>query len=196
MEIIRVFFADLDRAWRLPREGRIRLRVIGSAALMLGTGYSRGTKDGDILETADVTGKVRDELVVLAGKDSALAVKYHLYLDIVAGGLPFLPQKPVFNPVKIQGLKNFEVSALDVTDVVVSKLLRFNASDISDIRAMAEKGLLKAEKLAERFQSAVDAFSMDARAEELPKYVKNLHSVERDFLEVPASDIRLPGWLE
>jgi len=60
---------------------------------------------------------------------------------------------------------------------------------------MAELGLLKPGKLAERFQAAVDAFSTDARAEDLPKYVKNLHRVERDFLESAPSDIRLPGWI-
>lgn len=195
MEIFKELFADLDRAWRLPIEGRIQLRIIGSAALMLATGYSRGTKDSDILETAEISGGVKLELLRLAGRDSALAVKYHLYLDVVAGGLPFLPQTPIFTHVKFPGLKNFEVLALDVTDVVVSKLMRYSANDVSDIRAMAELGLLRPERLTERFQAAVDAFSMDARAEDLPKYVKNLHRAERDFLEAAPSQIRLPDWM-
>lgn len=195
MEIIREFFSDLDRAWRLPIEGRIQLRIIGSAALMLATGYSRGTKDSDILETAEISGDVKRELLALAGKNSALAIKYHLYLDVVSGGLPFLPQTPIFTPVRFPGLKNFEVLALDVTDVIVSKLIRYSANDVSDIRAMAELGLLKPERLAERFQAAVDAFSADARAEDLPKYVKNLHRAERDFLETAPSDIHLPDWM-
>ena len=195
MEIIKEFFTELDRSWRLVAAGKVQLRVIGSAALMLGTGYSRGTKDSDILETADIAGEVRRELLALAGRDSVLAVKYRLYLDIVNHAIPFLPQRPSFKPAGLPRLKNFDVVALDVTDVVVSKLKRFSANDAADIRAMAERGLLQPATLAARFQAAVDVFSMDARAEDLPKYVSNLHSIERDFLGVPASDIRLPGWL-
>ena len=46
-----------------------------------------------------------------------------------------------------------------------------------------------------RFRAAVDAYSLDARAEDLPLYIRNLHTVERDFLEVVESEIELPGWM-
>jgi len=195
VEIIKEFFTELDKNWPLAAAEKVQLRVIGSAALMLGTGYSRGTKDSDILETAAIAGDVRRELLALAGRGSVLAVKYRLYLDIVGHAIPFLPQRPNFKPAGLARLKHFEVVVLDVTDVVVSKLKRFSANDAADIRAMAERGLLQPAALAARFQAAADAFSIDARAEDLPKYVRNLHSVERDFLGVPESDIRLADWL-
>ena len=47
-------------------------------------------------------------------------------------------------------------------------------------------------RLIERFQSAVDVYGGDARADDLPKYVRNLHRVERDHLGVPETEIELP----
>jgi hypothetical protein len=163
---------------------------------MLQTGSARGTKDSDILETSAITLEIGRELLALAGKESKLAVKYRLYLDLVKEAIPFLPPKPVFIPVaSMNKLKHFEVMALDVVDVAISKLKRFNSNDAADIRAMAEKGLIVPGKFASRFQLAVDAYSLDARAEDIPKYIKNLHTVERDFLEVRESEVILPGWL-
>ena len=196
MEIIKEFFSELDRSWRLPVAERIPLRVIGSAALMLQAGYQRGTKDSDILETSALTPEISRELLALAGKGSVLAIQHRLYLDIVKEAIPFLPPTPVFQPVvSLVSLRNFEVSALDVVDVVISKLKRFNPNDAADIRAMTEKGLVLHKLLVARFQLAVDAYSMDARAEDMPKYIKNLNTVERDFLEAPESKIALPDWL-
>jgi hypothetical protein len=84
---------------------------------------------------------------------------------------------------------------LDVVDVVVSKLKRFNANDQSDIDAMIERGLVPHDRLIDRFRAAVDEFMGDARAEDLPKYVANLHRVERDMLVVPETEIELPSWI-
>ena len=50
-----------------------------------------------------------------------------------------------------------------------------SANDRQDIDAMAKRGLVDHEHLVQRFMAAVDFFSMDARTEDLPGYVKNLH---------------------
>jgi hypothetical protein len=84
---------------------------------------------------------------------------------------------------------------LDVVDVVVAKLKRFHANDRSDIEAMVERDLVHHEALLARFRSAVDSYAADARADDLPRYVKNLHVVERDFLGVGETEIELPGWI-
>jgi hypothetical protein len=78
---------------------------------------------------------------------------------------------------------------------VVSKLARFSANDRSDIDAMIERDLVAHEQLIDRFRLAVDAVSGDARAEDLPKYVRSLHAVERDLLLVPETEIALPSWI-
>jgi hypothetical protein len=49
--------------------------------------------------------------------------------------------------------------------------------------------------LIERFRSAVDSFLLDARAEDLPKCVENLHRVERDLFGTSETEIDLPDWL-
>jgi hypothetical protein len=92
-------------------------------------------------------------------------------------------------------LRRLEIVALDVVDVVVTKLKRFNANDQSDVDAMIARDLVTHDALIERFKAAVDEFSGDARAEDLPKYVANLHRVERDMLGVDETEIELPSWI-
>jgi hypothetical protein len=94
-----------------------------------------------------------------------------------------------------QSLSHFEVHVLDVVDVVVSKLKRFNAIDQNDIDAMIELDLVPHDRLVERFESAVDWFSSDARADDLPGYVANLNVVETEYLLVEPTDIELPSWV-
>jgi hypothetical protein len=123
--------------------------------------------------------------------------RHRLYVDLVPPGLPFLPQGPAWRLVETlnKSLRHFELSVLDVTDVIVSKLKRFSASDVSDIEAMIDRGLVSHGVLLDRFRSAVDSYSMDARASDLPRYVENLNRVERDMLDVDESAIELPGWI-
>ena len=67
-----------------------------------------------------------------------------------------------------------------------------HANDRYDIDSMVDRGLVPHPSLIERFRSAVDAFSLDARAAELPKYLSNLHVVERDLFGVDETEIELP----
>ncbi len=196
-EPFRSFFQDIDRRCRFAREERLRLCVIGSAALMLQTDYVRGTKDSDILETTELATDDRQRLLEVAGVGTSVAKRHRMYLEIVSSGLPFLPLSSQWHSLQDlnQSLLHLTVHVLDVVDVVVSKLKRFSPNDVSDIRAMTEKGLVEHRRLIERFQSAVDVYGGDARADDLPKYVKNLHRVERDHLGVAETEIELPAWV-
>jgi hypothetical protein len=60
---------------------------------------------------------------------------------------------------------------------------------------MIDRNLVLPARLVSRFRAAVDLFSGDARAEDLPRYVRNLHRVERDMLGVPETEIELPDWI-
>lgn len=197
MQPIETFFKEIDARWGRSSPTRIRLRIIGSTALMLQTDYERGTKDSDVLETEHLAEETKTRLLQLAGPDTELHEKHRLYIDIVSGGLPFLPQRPrCHERADLNAtLRSLEIEVLDIVDVVVSKLKRLNTNDLSDIDAMIAKGFVAHDVLIERFQSAVDAFGGDARAEDLPRYVRNLHRVERDLLEVPETQIELPGWV-
>ncbi len=82
-----------------------------------------------------------------------------------------------------------------MVDITVSKLKRFSASDQSDIEAVIDKGLVTHAALVGCFKEAVDIHSHDAQAEDLPRYVANLHRVERDVLGVSPTEIELPSWI-
>jgi hypothetical protein len=154
---------------------------------MLQTGYLRGTKDSDVLGVDPVIEAVAEALVALAGKDTALHRQHQVYLDVVGSGIPFLPYPPRWNPMAALNakLRSFEILALDVPDVVVSKLKRFHDNDKADIKAMIDLDRLEPAQLVDRFLSAADGFSMDARAGDLARYASNLNWVEREYLGVP-----------
>lgn len=197
MPVFEHFFRDIDAGWKWPGEGKILLKVLGSAALMLQADYERGTRDGDVLETEQLNAETQERLVGLAGRDSVLHTRHRIYIDIVKAAIPFLPQVPLWHtlPELSASLRHFDVEVLDVVDVIVSKLKRFNTNDLSDIEAMVDRDLVPHDALIERFRLAVDWFGMDARAPEIPKYVENLHRVERDIYSSEETEIELPSWV-
>ncbi len=192
MALIREFLTEIDAKWKPLGGEPLLLQVIGSAALMLQCDYDRGTKDGDVLEAKDGPPAIKEQLISLAGKKSELHKQFHVYIDVVNRAILFLPQKPVFHPLPSLSLKNFTIEVLDIVDVVLSKLKRYHSDDKNDIRAMADRKLLDHARLVARFEAAADWFSMDARAADVPRYLKNLHAVERDILGLPPSAVKLP----
>ncbi|HJW72516.1 MAG TPA: DUF6036 family nucleotidyltransferase [Geothrix sp.] len=192
------FIRELDHRWDGDPGPKITLRVLGSVALMMLTDYWRGTRDGDVLETLELTPTIKGRLLALGGKGTPLAEKHHIYLDLVASGLPLLPHPPKYHEATQlnETLEHFRVEVLDVTDVVVSKLKRFNASDQKDIEEMADRGLVDRDELLKRFLAALDAAQMSAYADDFPNCVRNFHRVEREWLYTDESVIDLPGWVD
>ena len=92
-------------------------------------------------------------------------------------------------------LIHFRVEVLDVLDVVIAKLPRLHGTDQKDIAEMVRRGLIDPQRLLERFRSAVGRWAMDARADELPRVVRNFHRVQRDELLVDESEVDLPAWV-
>lgn len=70
--MIEAFLHDVDASWRWPTLSKIRLRVIGSAALLLQSDYVRGTKDSDVLESIDLSRETQTRLRELAGRGSTI----------------------------------------------------------------------------------------------------------------------------
>ena len=194
---IELYLLDLDALWG-GAEPPIALKIIGSTALMLQADYLRGTKDSDVLGVEPIRGAVKEKLLGLAGKGSQLQGLHQVYLDVVESGLPFLPHPPRFLPLEGLNLrlKSFTVSVLEVVDVVVSKLKRFNGKDMEDVRAMVDMDLVEHVRLIDRFNSAVDRFGMDARADDLPLVIRNLHWVERECFGKRPTAIPLPPWVD
>ncbi|MCB9626950.1 MAG: hypothetical protein H6725_06235 [Sandaracinaceae bacterium] len=96
MKQLHHFLRELDDAWKPLTNTRWALPLIGSGALMLLTDYERGTKDGDVFQTADISDTVKSRLLTLGGKGTPLHTRHRLYIDVVDNGLPFLPQTPVW----------------------------------------------------------------------------------------------------
>ena len=198
MSPIKNLVLELDRLWPVEGAEKVLLRIIGSAALMLQAPYERATKDGDILEIASLTPEMKTHLLRVAGKNSGLHKKHRVYLEFVSPGFPFLPRSPRFHAVQElnESMDHFTVEILDVVDVVVSKLARFHADDARDIEAMIDLERIDHARLLERFHSALDGFAGDARATDLPRYIRNFHRVERDWFQVAETSFELPSWIE
>lgn len=162
---------------------------------MLATSYQRGTKDSDVLQTSALDDAAATQLLTLAGPDTILAQKHHLYIEILPEAFPFLPRHPLWNRLAIN-LVHLEIVVLDVVDVVVSKLRRFHGNDIDDINAMIDLGLVAHDVLLQRFRSAFDAAVDTAHADELPRCVRNLNRIERDALDVRPSEFEYPSWVD
>ena len=189
---------DADRAWTPANEQRVTLHILGSTALMLQADYLRGTSDSDVLETKELDAQTKHQLLALAGRGTELHTKHRIYIDVVANGIPFLPQVPIWHPrvLPSPSLLHVDVMVLDVVDVVVSKLAPFRTHDRDDIAAMIDRELVPHAEFVTRFRAAVDYVAYDARASNLPRYIDNFHQVERDLFGVSESDIDLPEWID
>jgi hypothetical protein len=196
MQRIAEFFTAIDAAW--SSTSKVRLLIIGSGALMMQTDYVRGTNDGDVLQTSELSAEHAEQLRGIAGRGTAFHNKHGMYIDIVDNGIPFLPRVPLFHAVPSLDatLSQLEIRALDVIDVVVGKLKPFRPRDRDDIRAMVDRGLVSHARLVERFELAADELCHGSNARDVMKYIDNLHSIERDILLVDESEIRLPSWFD
>lgn len=193
MKRVEIFLREVDRRWKWKAQEKIALHIIGSTALMLQTRWERGTKDGDVLETSQLDADTQARLIQIGGPKTPLFDLHRMYIQVVHHAIPFLPQHP--NWISQFSTQHFDIYALSVVDVVVSKLGVFRAQDLEDIEAMVGESAVPHSKLLARFRAAVDSWSGDARAEELPAIVANLHQVERDVLGVDETEIVLPSWI-
>jgi len=191
MNLVGEFLRDIDSRWVSEGGPRMVLKVIGSTALFLQTNYLRGTKDSDVLETQEICGPVRERLIELAGRGTDIHKRHGMYLDIVGHAIPLLPADPLWHPRDLD-LTHFEVHILDVTDVVVSKLVRYHGDDRADIRAMIEEHHVQQQRMLERVQSVIERYQFDARCNRLPDMVERFNQAERDWFGVTETPIELP----
>jgi hypothetical protein len=190
------FLQNLDRLYARQKPtgtAKVGLRILGSVALMIQADYVRGTKDGDVLETASINQAIKQELLGLGGKGTALANQHGLYLDIVNSGILFIPQAPVYHPLTdlSAALSCFDVEVMDITDACVTKLKRFSGNDQADIEAMVRLGKLDHARFLDRFRSAIDHCRGQAFSDDYPKIVDRLHQAERDIFLLPETHIDL-----
>jgi len=61
---------------------------------------------------------------------------------------------------------------------------------------MVEAGIVSQEQLVQRFGAAFEMFLYDARAEDLPKYIANLHAVEEDSFGTSGTPFEIPDFAD
>jgi hypothetical protein len=110
-----------------------------------------------------------------------------------------LPAQPRYVPLPdlTAKLTHFEVEALSIPDVVISKLKPFRPTDIADINAMIVRDRITHEQFQRLFLSAIDRFADGAQgAAKLPKIVENFNQIERDYFGADETEIELPPWVD
>lgn len=190
------FLQDLDRLYAVEKRAeapKVGLRILGSVALMIQADYIRGTKDGDVLESAPIHRTVKGELLNLGGKGTALANRHGIYLDIVPSGILFMANAVAYHPLLdlSSTLACFEVEVMDITDACVTKLKRFNGNDQADLAAMVQLQKLDHDQFLNRFLSAIDHCRGQAFADDYPRIVERFHQVERDIFLMPETPVDL-----
>ncbi len=154
-EELLAFLKDIDA--RFDEEGltsKTALYVFGGAAAVIAYGSRRGTEDIDAwLED----GRVQKKLEDLAGKDTDLAKKHHIYFQPANTSI-MLIEEPEWRSRSVKilkgKLKHFTVMAVGKEDLILSKLGRYNDRDREDIRFLAEEHEVDVGKLIAYYKVA------------------------------------------
>lgn len=189
------FLRAVDRAWlALEGEPRVRLDIVGGSALLLRTNYARVTEDVDVLE-AWLDPSLGERVNEIAGISSPLRDRHGLYVQRIAPGLPFLPRVPRWHVVELGlGLRHLDIRALDLVDVAISKLKRFDSRDESDIDWLVANEYVSLQDFRARFHLAYDDAAESSKEDLLERVVRHFNRVERDYFAASETPVEPPDW--
>jgi hypothetical protein len=125
------------------------LHCIGGFVLTIRHGLERGTGDLDYIGIVPI--RAQQSLEQIAGRGSALAAKYGLYVQSVTTDLPdgYEERLTELCPGVFKHLRLF---ALDPHDLALSKLTRNHPVDRADVAHLAKTVPLEANTLVERYR--------------------------------------------
>ena len=140
------------------------LYLSGGAAVVLCYGGAEKTKDVDAVGPKDAA---LEALEAFAGRNSEVHRKTGLYFECVpplyaaAGGIPgALAERAAAVELGIE-LKAIELRALEIHDLIVSKIRRLGAKDREDIRLLTQHPDFDADTLIDRYAQAREWTRMD-----------------------------------
>jgi hypothetical protein len=141
------FLREVDRA--LSRA--VVAHCLGGFVLSVLWELPRPTGDVDFIEVEPPD--AASELLDIAGEDSELASRYKLHFHRVA--VAEYPEGYLSRLINItpNGFKRLRLMALEVHDLVLAKLGRNSPRDRADVEFLAQKRVLDAKVLKERFET-------------------------------------------
>ena len=139
------FLDETDRAL----SGPVDLHCLGGFVVSVCYGLKRPTADVDILGVAP--GERLDEVLSIAGKGSALARKYRLYVNLVTVATAPESYEDRLRRVFADRFTRLRLFALDPYDLLLAKIERNQEVDRDDVRFMAGAAPIDTRVLRERY---------------------------------------------
>jgi hypothetical protein len=127
------FLQDLD-----DHLGEVcHLAIFGGFAVTQVYGVGRPTADIDVLEVTPL--HAHRDLDRFGGRDSDLAIRHKVYLDIVGAGVANPPYEYDIRlrPIYAGAFKHLHLLVMDPYDVALTKLKRDSDKDIQDVLRLA-----------------------------------------------------------
>ena len=148
------YLAVLDR--RLIDTGKSTpLYLSGGAAVVLAYGSTERTKDVDAFVAE--RNEVLDELQAWAGKNTVIAKREGYFFEVVPPIYPLAPG--MFDralPIEGLNLQAITPFAIELHDIIITKLGRYHAKDRSDIELLTRIPGFRYERLTELYALARD----------------------------------------
>lgn len=179
------YLGVLDR--RLVDTGKSTLLYLsGGAAVVLAYGSTERTKDVDAFVAE--RNQVLDELQAWAGKNTAVAKREGYFFEVVPPIYPLAPG--MFDralPLKGLNLQAITPFAIELHDIIVTKLGRYHAKDRSDIELLTRIPGFRHERLTELYALARDE-TKTYWPDKLEKTDRNFNLVRTVILGLPPED--------
>jgi Nucleotidyltransferase of unknown function (DUF6036) len=179
------YLGVLDR--RLVDTGKSTpLYLSGGAAVVLAYGSTERTKDVDAFVAQ--RNEVLEELQGWAGKNTAVAKREGYFFEVVP---PIYPMAPgMFEralPIDGLNLQAITPFAIELHDIIITKLGRYHAKDRSDIELLTRVPVFRHERLTELYALTRDDLKT-YWADKLEKTDRNFNLVRAAILGLPPED--------
>lgn len=139
------FLEEIDRQLTID----CRVVVFGGFAVTQEYGLSRETNDIDLLDV--VPRGLGSILVELAGRESLLAKRHRVYLDLVVMANPPYDYESRLQPMYDGAFTHLQLFVMDPYDVALTKLKRDSDKDFQDVLQLAHKIPFNLELFEERY---------------------------------------------
>jgi hypothetical protein len=179
------YLAVLDR--RLVDTGKsTSLYLSGGAAVVLAYGSTERTKDVDAFVSQ--RNQVLDELQAWAGKNTAVAKREGYFFEVVPPIYPLAPG--MFDralPIEGLNLQAITPFAIELHDIIITKLGRYHAKDRFDIELLTRIPGFRHERLTKLYTLARDEMKT-YWPDKLEKTDRNFNLVRTVILGLPPEE--------